>query len=558
MMKQKKSYSMKARKRKSLAKVYLEKWIRVMAVCGLLGICCLVFFTIYVKNEQINNFYSQENIRINWIEDTQEEGLSNFAKQQMFKGAIEAGAQGIASVVYETDTKKLIAGCEEQLFIPRVKTEELPTKVYSYPTEKIPGWTAYRNRLVENMKNGRTYYENIDMPYFYMSGEEMIPGAFTITVTSYDWSDLEEAKEIRESSLDCSFDEPKDIPEGYEKQTIGEGNFKLHPLIVGYSKTNPWKVQEPCMDTSYEVMLDTYQRVKEGENEWDSENTTAFTVTLVSYRSQELCNGRAVTLLSCMHYDVWKVWGKIIGFIAAAVLVLGSLLAFVLAKISHAALKAQYAMEDYRKNLMNTMAHDLKSPLMSISGYAENLENNMVPEKQAHYAKEIQENVQYMNRIIESVLELSKVEKEGFHLKRETVHVAELFGEVQERYGLQLKEKDLCVTIDGALTLKADRGLMLQVADNLLGNAVKYATPGSTVQVSLNNAEITMTNLCETDLSKVADKLCEPFVVGSESRSGKTGSGLGLAIVKNICEFHGYRLQVEYKSGQFVVKIDCK
>ena len=74
----------------------------------------------------------------------------------------------------------------------------------------------------------------------------------------------------------------------------------------------------------------------------------------------------------------------------------------------------------------------------------------------------------------------------------------------------------------------------------------------------MNNAEIMMTNLCETDLSKVADKLCEPFVVGSESRSGKTGSGLGLAIVKNICEFHGYRLQVEYKSGQFVVKIDCK
>lgn len=557
-MKQKKSYGMRARKRKSFTKVYLGKWLRVMTVCGLFGICCLAFFTIYMKNEQVNEFYSQENIRVNGIKDTEEEEISNFARQQMLKGAIEAEARGIASVVYETDTKKQIAGCEEQIFIPCAKTEETPIKIYSYPTEEIPGWTAYRDRLMENKENDRIYYENIDMPYCYISGDEMLPGKFAVTVTSFDWPDFENEREVSESSLDSTFEELQYIPEGFEKQIIGEDRFTIHPVIVGYSTTSPCKIQYPCMDTSYEVMLDTYQRVKEGENEWDSEDKTAFTVTLVSFRTQELCDGRRVTLLSCMHYDVWKVWGKRIGMIAAAVVVLGSLLALVLAKISHARLQAQYNMEDYRKNLMNTMAHDLKSPLMSISGYAENLENHMLPEKQAHYAKEIQENVQYMNRIIESVLELSKVENEGVCLKKETIDMAALLDEVQNRYELQLKGKNLKVISEGALTLQADKGLMLQVTDNLLGNAIKYATPGSTVQVTLNNDKFTMTNLCETDLSDVVDKLTKPFVVGSESRSGKTGSGLGLAIVKNICELHGYQLQVEYKSGQFSVQIICR
>lgn len=160
-----------------------------------------------------------------------------------------------------------------------------------------------------------------------------------------------------------------------------------------------------------------------------------------------------------------------------------------------------------------------------------------------------------MNRIIESVLELSKVEKEGLSLNRETVDVVVLLNEVRKRYEPQLREKNLQIENKGETTLKADKGLMLQVLDNLLGNAVKYATSDSVVQVILSEKELKMENACETDLSDVVDKLCEPFVVGSESRSGKMGSGMGLAIVKNICELHGYRLKVECESGQFVAKI---
>ena len=96
---------------------------------------------------------------------------------------------------------------------------------------------------------------------------------------------------------------------------------------------------------------------------------------------------------------------------------------------------------------------------------------------------------------------------------------------------------------------------MEQVFDNLLDNAVKYADPGSTVEVQFSDEGIQFCNPCSTDLSGSVEKLTEPFVVGSESRSGKTGSGLGLAIVKNICDLHGFTLQIQYQNGVFSVAI---
>lgn len=558
-MRRKKSCVSTPRKRKSFGKVFLEKWIRVMVVCGLAGILCLAAFTAYMKQVQRDGFYHQENNRINNIKDMKGEELSNFAQRQRFLGAAEVESGGIASLVYETDTKELLAGCEEQIFLIHRKTEESPTKIYSYPTEQIPGWEQYRSQLTAARKSGKIYFEDVEMPYFYVSGDEMIPGAFDITATAIDVIDYQMANDgyVPEKTMTYSVDEPKDIPASYEKQRIKQEDF-LQPVLCGYNTTNPRMVTHPCVNTSYEIMRDNYQDIQKMGTEESRLTDTVFTVTMVSYRSQELRDGRNVTLLSCMHYDLLEVWGRIIAIITVAVLLVGSLLAFVLAKISYAGQKAKSAMEDYRRNLMNTMAHDLKSPLMSISGYAENLEAAMVPDKQTYYAGKIQENVQYINRMVESVLELSKVEQGGMHLNKETVDVRALFDEVQKRYETQLEEKNLKVTVEGAAARKMDRGLMLQALDNLLGNAVKYAAPGSEVQVVLDDKGLKMTNSCDTDLSDVVDKLCDPFVVGRESRSGKTGNGVGLAIVKNICELHGYRLQVTYENGQFGVGISFK
>lgn len=547
------------KKRKTFGNVFLQRFVWITLALALLYLLGLSMFVTVSKDEFRNAFWEAGSTRRSGMRELAEDELEDFDRKQQFKGAVMAESHKVMSILYDADTKEKIAGCEEQFVVVRSKTDASPATMYCYPTADIPGWSEHREKVAALKTKTNLIYETAEMPYFYQNGDKVVPGPFTVSVSVTDLFEFEMATDGYEPeyAFVSSFDAPEEVADEYEKKETAMDNFVLAPLVVGYSPSNPWfQVFYGGADEAYALLQEQYEIVSEQKGEvMDREDESFFKLTMVSVTNEELQDGRKVALLAVACYDVWKSWGW--GFVIIAVVLLGfdAVLALVLAKISYTKLKAQYRMEDYRKNLMNTMAHDLKSPLMSISGYAENLENNMAPDKQAHYAKEIQGNVQYMNRIIESVLELSKVEKEGLRLNKEAVDVAALLDEVQKRYELQLGEKKLRIETKGAMKLKADKGLMLQVLDNLLGNAVKYATPDSVVQVIFGDKELRMTNACETDLSDVVDKLCEPFVVGSESRSGKMGSGMGLAIVKNICELHGYRLKVGCEDGQFVTCI---
>ncbi len=547
------------KKRKTYWDVFWQKFFWITLVLAGLSFFGMSIFVTITKDNFRNEFYEAENTRRSGIREYEVGEREDFARVQQFRGAAQAEAYQMVSILYDWETKEQIAGCEEQLVIMRPKTEDTPSTMYCYPTADIPGWSEHREKVQALKKDRNLISESVEMPYYYQKGEEVVPGPFTVTVEVTDLFDFEitDAGYEPEFAFVSRFEAPKEITEEYEKKQTATETMELSPLIVGYSKSNPWIYRlYRGADEAYVLLQEYYEKVRSFQDELIyMEEETYFKLKMVSEVSEELKDGRKVGLLATACYDVWETWEGIFLIIAVGLLMFDMILALILAKITYAGLKAQYTTEDYRKNLMNTMAHDLKSPLMSISGYAENLENNMNPGKQEHYAKEIQSNVQYMNRIIESVLNLSKVEKEGLRLNKETVNVAELFNEVQKRYELQLVEKKVQVATEGTQTLKADKGLMLQVLDNLLGNAVKYATPESVVQVALSDKELKMMNACETDLSDVVDKLCDPFVVGSESRSGKTGSGMGLAIVKNICELHGYRLKVGYEDGEFFVCI---
>ncbi len=546
---------MRGKKRKRFATVFCRKFFWITVVLAGLYLFGLYVFVQDNKDERWNGFWQVENTRLENIRETG--SAEDFVRKQQFRGALMADANQVVSLLYDGETKEQIAGCEEQLVIMRSRSEEAPSTIYCYPTAQIPGWEEYRKKIAKLKKESNLVSENIQMTYFYQKGEDIVPGSFTVSVSVIDLFEYEIATNgyDPEHAFDYSFDMSEVIPEGYDQKEIGMGSFQFAPLIVGYSTTNPWMKYYGGIDRAKELLEEEYAAMQEGKDTDDMEARSFFTLTLKSYSQVELENGRTIVLLSVAHYDLWKTYRTIFLGIAGGLLLFDMLLALILAKLSYAQLKAHYRMEDYRKNLMNTMAHDLKSPLMSISGYAENLANNMAPDKQEHYANAILENVQYMNGIVESVLALSKTEQFGIRLNKEAVNPDDLLKEVQKRYELQMEEKALQVKTAGQLTLKADKGLMLQVLDNLLGNAVKYAIPNSVIQVLFENKYLQMQNACEEDLSDVADTLCEPFVLGSKSRSGKMGSGMGLAIVKNICELHGYRLRVAYEDGQFYAKI---
>ncbi len=547
------------RKRKTFGNVFGQKllWITII-LAGLFFAGLSVFVTV-VKDNFRNDVRVAESARRRDMRELAVEELDDFERRQQFKGAMMVEDNMILSILYDAETKEKIAGCEEQLFILRAKTEENPGTVYCYPTEKIPGWDEHREKVKELQRVGKIVREAVEMPYFYLKEDNVLPGPFTVSVSVIDLLSFEMAKDgyAPEFAFVSSFEAPKELTEAYEQKTTAMNNLTLAPLIIGYNEGNPWIYQRAKgTKEAYALLQQLYTNLQTQEREpEDVEEETYFKIKIVSVTHEELKDGRKVGLLLVACYDVWSLWKEILILITIGLFLFDVVLALILAKITYAGLKARYANEDYRMNLMNAMAHDLKSPLMTISGYAENLEDNKNPEKQEHYTKEIRGTVQYMNEMIESILTLSKMEKKGVHLHKERVDVLALLTEVQKRHAWSMEEKSLKMIVEGQLALQADKGLLLQVLDNLLGNAVKYATQGSVVRVTLSDKELSMINACETDLSDIVDKLCEPFVVGSESRSGKTGSGIGLAIVKNICELHKYRFEIGYENSRFIAKI---
>ena len=264
--------------------------------------------------------------------------------------------------------------------------------------------------------------------------------------------------------------------------------------------------------------------------------------------------GREYALYSFATYDLWGALGGmfIVDYTILAVLIL--IVSAVWAKLSHTKYSAQYDSDELRRNMVNALAHDLKSPLTAISGYAENLASDTHPEKRGHYATAIMENADYMNSIITSTLELSKVEN-CITVNKEQVDITALVNELYEKYRPQAESKDISFTSNGSCTISADKALTSQALENLITNAVKFTPNGGSITVTAEAKSISISNTCSNTAELRSLDLTAPFVKGSESRSDRTGTGIGLAIAKNACERQKFSLELKPESKSFTATI---
>lgn len=234
-------------------------------------------------------------------------------------------------------------------------------------------------------------------------------------------------------------------------------------------------------------------------------------------------------------------------------LILSMIVAFIWAFGVHNKNKQYFAMEDYRKNLLNCLAHDLKTPLTVMTGYAQNLLENVHSEKKEHYASSIVENAEYMNSLIENILSLSKTETD-IKLNLEETDLIQLTEKLWAKYKEAAEEKELAVSFNGTLPRKVDISLISCALDNLLTNAVRYSKPGTQILISEENGAFVISNTPEKPVQKKAEDLWKPFEKEDISRKNQNGSGLGLSIVKNILEIHGFKPSLETDENTFTVK----
>lgn len=204
-------------------------------------------------------------------------------------------------------------------------------------------------------------------------------------------------------------------------------------------------------------------------------------------------------------------------------------------------------MENERMRLFSHIAHDLKTPMTTISGYAQALASGMVeePDKQREYHLAMKAKSGQMNQMINQLLSYSKLGTPQYRMNVARVDLVELlrvacaalFGEMeskQMKLELRLPHKPVFCMAD---SLEADRAI-----GNLLTNAIRHNPVGSLLLVGLTDEpdriEIHIADNGGAIPEAIAGNLFEPFVSGSDSRSASSGTGLGLAIVKKIMEQH--------------------
>jgi len=238
-----------------------------------------------------------------------------------------------------------------------------------------------------------------------------------------------------------------------------------------------------------------------------------------------------------------NLWDKCAGtliFVWVGCWITFVIVALILAAQTYKTYQKREELEKFRRETTNALAHDLKTPLSIISGYAQNLMENIQTEKREHYAGSIQANVNRMDKIIREMLELSRLESDLLPIKFEEVSLGEVCAEIIERYKQESAEKSILTHLEGDAVIKADHSLMARVIDNFFVNALDSTPDGGTIRISIVDNRFEFYNSGSHIPEEKLREIWLPYRKADASRGNTKGTGLGLAIARTILELYHF------------------
>ena len=213
--------------------------------------------------------------------------------------------------------------------------------------------------------------------------------------------------------------------------------------------------------------------------------------------------------------------------------------------------------EEYRKDFLGNVSHELKTPLFTVQGYILTLLDGAINDKKVRqkYLARANKGVERLIYIVRDLDLITKLEVGGLKLEKEDFDIIELIQNVFDLLEMKAADKEITLTFDmeypEPIFVKADREKIQQVISNLLVNSIKYGHPKGTTELSVENliknkVIIRVTDNGEGIPKKHIPRLFERFYRVDQSGSRKEGgSGLGLSIVKHIIEAHDEKIYVE-------------
>lgn len=229
-----------------------------------------------------------------------------------------------------------------------------------------------------------------------------------------------------------------------------------------------------------------------------------------------------------------------------------------------AAKEIEERYENNRKELIAGISHDLKTPITSILGYVDGINEGIAdtPEKMKQYMDIIYFNASYTNRLIDDLFLFSKLDINQMDYQFNTINVLNYFTDIFLEKKLQMEDKgakvDFECFVDDKMTLDLDGKMIYRVISNILNNALKYCDKNTPeIYITLNELEegngikIKVTDNGPGIETSQLENIFQVFYRGDSSRNKEVGgTGLGLSIAKQLIEAHGGRIWAESEVGK--------
>jgi two-component system, OmpR family, sensor histidine kinase CreC len=219
--------------------------------------------------------------------------------------------------------------------------------------------------------------------------------------------------------------------------------------------------------------------------------------------------------------------------------------------------RMQEALEgrQYAEEYVQTLTHELKSPLSAIRGAAELLQEGMPPQQQARFLANIRTEAERIARIVDRMLELARLENRREKPEMEPVELDALTRTVAESHEPLLAAKDLKMEIAAPdrLTLNGNAFLLHQALENLVQNAIEFSPRGGTVRVEVipegDRVRIAITDQGPGIPDFALDRIFDRFYSLGRPDTGKKSTGLGLNLVREVAKSHGGAVRVVNREG---------
>ena len=213
--------------------------------------------------------------------------------------------------------------------------------------------------------------------------------------------------------------------------------------------------------------------------------------------------------------------------------------------------------EQLRREFSANVSHELKTPLTSISGFAELMAQGVVPpDKVREFSGDIYKESQRMIALVDDIMKLSKLDEGGGAPEWETVDLYELAEETVDSLRSIARKQNVSLTVTGShQSVRGVWQLLSEMVYNLCDNAIKYNRPGGSVTVDVSSGDGTaVLQVSDTGIGIPAShqgRVFERFYRVDKSHSKEIGgTGLGLSIVKHGAQFHGASVELESELGQ--------